>query len=193
MSKNAGDLAASAFKNAFAAVAENDQNVRRLFAMFHGSYGNLFLSKFQTGEVGEDGKDKGLKSAMKVWGAALIDYTQATIEEAYERTKTKHVEFPPSLPQFLEICAACKPREAYKPAPNAIGMSQELRSRYAAQARAINERHALREIEKKTGYTELPPTLDGLFQAVALAVSLAGGDEAVTLLNLEKMKAKAAV
>jgi hypothetical protein len=66
-------------------------------------------------------------------------------------------------------------------------MSGELRSRYAAQARAINERHAAKQVAKVTGFKELPTGLDGLKQAIAGAVALAGGDEAATLRRLDRV------
>jgi hypothetical protein len=99
----------------------------------------------------------------------------------------RHPEFPPSLPQFVALCAANKPREVYRPAQPALEMSQSLKSAYSARAREINERHAQRAIDRKTGYVELPQTLDGLKAAIANAVATAGGDEVRELRRLDAM------
>lgn len=82
---------------------------KQLFMMLHGMYGNLFVSKFATGELNDNGKDKGILSAMKVWEAALKKYFRddnSIIAAAVEACKTKHVEYPPSLPQFVVLCEA---------------------------------------------------------------------------------------
>jgi hypothetical protein len=105
------------------------------------------------------------------------------VKAALRQCQQRHPEYPPSLPQFVSLCAANKPREAYRPA---LGMSGELRSRYARQARAINEKHAARKAAIATGYREVPTGLAGLMQAIASAVGAAGGDEAATLARLDR-------
>ena len=160
--------------------------VNNVFKVFHGFYGNLFLSKFATGEAG-DGGDKGIVSARQIWGHGLRGFDAATVKTALAQCVTAHPEFPPSLPQFVALCRANKPREAYRAPQPVIGMSQELRSKYARQAREINARHAQRAIDKRTGFIEIEPGLQGLKRAIANAVATAGGDEVAELRRLDAM------
>ncbi|MBU0807188.1 MAG: hypothetical protein KJ852_12065 [Gammaproteobacteria bacterium] len=161
--------------------------VNNIFKVFHGFYGNLFLSKFSTGEVDPQGGDAGIISARQIWGHGLRDFDAGTVKAALAQCMDRHPEFPPSLPQFVALCAANKPREVYRPAVPALEMSQGLKSAYSARAREINERHAQRAIDRKTGYVELPQTLDGLKAAIANAVATAGGDEVKELRRLNVM------
>jgi len=165
--------------------------VNNIFKVFHGFYGNLFLSKFSTGEVDPQGGDAGIVSARQIWGHGLRDFDAGTVKAALGQCMDRHPEFPPSLPQFVALCSANKPREVYRPAVPALEMSQQLKSAYSARAREINERHAQRAIDRKTGYVELPQTLDGLKAAIANAVATAGGDEVKELRRLDLMFAKA--
>lgn len=161
--------------------------VNNIFKVFHGFYGNLFLSKFSTGEADAQGGDAGIVSARQIWGHGLRDFDAGTVKAALAQCMDRHPEFPPSLPQFVALCAANKPREVYRPAVPALEMSQSLKSAYSARAREINERHAQRAIDRKTGYVELPQTLDGLKAAIANAVATAGGDEVRELRRLNAM------
>jgi hypothetical protein len=160
--------------------------VNNVFKVFHGFYGNLFLGKFASGVTDSAGRDKGVASARTVWAFSLRKFSEQTVVSALDRCQTLHAEFPPSLPQFLAVCAACAPRRVYQPT-NAIGMSNELRSQYARQARAINAKHEARAVRRKTGFVALPSTLDGLKQAIASAAGEAGGNEAAELLRLDRM------
>lgn len=161
--------------------------VNNIFKVFHGFYGNLFLAKFSTGDVDPQGGDAGIVSARQIWGHGLRDFDAGTVKAALAQCMERHPEFPPSLPQFVALCAANKPREVYRPAVPALEMSQSLKSAYSARAREINERHAQRAIDRKTGYVELPQTLDGLKAAIANAVATAGGDEVRELRRLDAM------
>ena len=169
-----------------------EADVKRVFMVLHGFYGNLFLSKFSTGALDDKGEDQGIANARRIWAHGLRSYDGETIKTALSACQTRHPEFPPSLPQFVSLCSAARPRAAYNAGPAAIGMSGQLRSRYAAQARAILERHAVRKVQKETGYVQLPAGLDGLKQAIAGAVAAAGGDEAKTLRRLDNMLGAAA-
>lgn len=165
--------------------------VNNIFKVFHGFYGNLFLSKFSTGEVDAQGADAGIVSARQIWAHGLREFNPGTVKAALAQCMQEHPKFPPSLPEFVALCAANKPREVYRPAVPALEMSQSLKSAYSARAREINERHAQRAIDRKTGYVELPQTLDGLKAAIANAVATAGGDEVKELRRLDLMFAKA--
>lgn len=178
------EISAEAIKAAATPLPE--EAVNNIFKVMHGFYGNLFLSKFASGEVGEQG-DKGIVSARQIWGHGLRKFGPGTVKAALAQCIEAHPEFPPSLPQFVALCRANAPREAYKPAQQAIGMSQELRSKYARQAREINARQAQRAIDKRTGFIEIEPGLQGLKRAIANAVATAGGDEVAELRRLDAM------
>jgi hypothetical protein len=163
-----------------------------VFRMMHGFYGNQFASKFSSGDLvqtdGPDkGKDRGILSARKVWAYELRGYSDEVIGSAIEDCKKVHPKFPPSLPEFEQLCRANKPVEVYRPEIPAIGMSQELRGQYARRARAINEKHAQKAIDKRTGFVVVDPGLQGLFQCIANAVAAAGGDEAAELNRLDRL------
>jgi hypothetical protein len=87
--------------------------VRQVFMLMHGSYGNLFVSKFATGDKDKQGKDRGIRSAMKIWDAKLRAYPADVIEAAAGRLLQECPEFPPNLPQFEALCRAVMPRKTY--------------------------------------------------------------------------------
>ena len=187
-------LSAIAARAVGAASQEQRQDAvrvsNRVFKTLQGMYGSLFLSKFSTGKVLPNGGDAGVISARDVWAVSLQRFDAGTVGTALDRVLTDFPEFPPSLPQFVALCHACRPREAYKPAANVIGMSQTLRSEYAAKAREINQKHAKRAVDKRLGAQADMCShvgLDGLKSAIANAVACAGGDEVATLLRLDAM------
>lgn len=88
--------------------------IRKLFVLLHGSYGNLFASKFATGERDETGKhDKGILAAMKIWQAKLSRFSDDIVQIAAGRLINEHPDFPPNLPQFEKVCEAATPRKTY--------------------------------------------------------------------------------
>lgn len=160
----------------------DDAGIKRVFMVLHGFYGNLFLSKFATGGT-ENGEDQGIANARKVWAYSLREHDAETIKGALRRCQTAHPEFPPSLPQFLSLCAAIKPREAYKPPPlPALTMSLELREERLRQ-------HRQKAAELAASLQEVEAGLDLLKQVIAQSIAEAGGDEAAELLRLDRMLA----
>ena len=125
--------------------------IRKLFMVFHGSYGNTFIGKFSTGEKDADGRDKGIRAAMKVWEAKLGKYPADVIEVAADRAGAAHPEFPPSLPQFEKLCEAAMPRKTYAqehglpalPAPKADPIKVDLKPKNDGKdwARRLLARH----------------------------------------------------
>ena len=189
---NVATLAAAAIQQAQAQpeALQVAPVIRKLFILLHGSYGNLFISKFSTGEKDAQGRDKGIRAAMKVWESKLAQYPADVVETAAGRMTAAHAEYPPNLPQFEVLCLAAMPRPVYRPATPALPMSGALRSQYAAQARAITERHAKKQAEKRLGADfESVPGLAGLKQAIANAVANAGGDEVRELRRLDLLLA----
>ena len=169
-----------------AAQSQPDETViNNVFKVMHGYYGNLFLSKFASGVLDGRGRDMGVASARTVWAFSLHRFAEAVVVTALEKCQARHPEFPPSLPQFVALCIACEPREAFT-AENAIGMSAELRGKHAAAARDKNKAFAQAARRELTGYVPLPSGLEGLKRAIANAVGAAGGDEALELLRLDR-------
>lgn len=161
--------------------------VNNVFKVFHGFYGNLFLSKFATGALDADGADGGITSAKQIWAHGLRDFDGGTVKSALSQCITEHPQYPPSLPQFVALCRANKPREAYRAPQPVIGMSQALRSQYTAKARAAATARLEQIMTIKTGYIEVPQDLTGLKLAIANAVACAGGDEVAELRRLDAM------
>lgn len=186
MSESISNLAERAVNGA--PEQDNDDNqaaVKALFKVFHGCYGNLFLAKFATGELDKKtGEDVGVLNARRMWSRRLSAFSADTVRAAVHGCEKAHPEFPPSLQQFAALCEANRPREVFRP-DNAIGMSQELRSEYAARARAVLAKHHARAAGKED--PDPPePGLGPLKRAIANAVATAGGDEAATLLRLDR-------
>lgn len=162
--------------------------IKRLFMLFHGRYGNLFLSKFATGELDAQGKDKGMLSARIVWQSELRDFGDEIVMEAARRAGDVHPEFPPSLPQFVALCRAAAPRKTWtdeNPAPR-LSMSDALRTERSRRARdeAMAKYHARRGARAEG----VEGDVSALHRLVAQAVGLAGGDEAAHLHRIEAMQ-----
>jgi hypothetical protein len=158
--------------------------VNQVFKVLHGAYGSLFLAKFATGELDENGKDKGIKSTRQVWAHGLMGMDSKTITGALERVLEVHPEFPPTLPQFIALCKAAKPSQ--RPDELArLGVSGQAHSDATKGAREA----ALAKIGavKKPRATESP--LNELKSLVAQAVALAGGDEVKELMRLDALLA----
>ena len=113
--------------------------VRKLFILMHGAYGNLFLSKFSTGEKDAEGKDKGVRAAMKIWDATLRKFAGDVIETAAGRLSQAHPEFPPNLPQFERLCDAAAPRQTYAEEHNIPRLEAPVVARVAVSVAMQND------------------------------------------------------
>lgn len=154
---------------------------RQVFQIFHGMYGNLFLDKFRTGDLNDSGKDKGIVSAQKVWDNDLERYDALTIRRAAEACKQRHKTFAPSLPEFLDLCRACAPKETAKPNVPQIAMSDEMKAKIKQQNREMLANLKLGATVRTDYGTGMP----ALLLMVAKAIGDAGGDEVKSLLALE--------
>jgi len=161
-----------------AAPTEDANNV---FRVLHGFYGNLFLSKFATGEVIAGGGDGGVASARTIWAHGLRGFDVEVVKTALARTMDTHPEFPPTLPQFVALCKACQPREVYRVALPPAKPNPEVAKKALAAMRA------------SVATTVPADGLSLLKQAIADAVRCAGGDEAAELARLDRMFARAKV
>ena len=85
-----------------------------VFKVLHGFYGNLFLSKFQSGQQDKTtGADLGVESAKGIWAHGLRKYSESVVKAALAQCLTEHPKFPPSLPEFVALCEARQPRKSY--------------------------------------------------------------------------------
>lgn len=177
MSDNVFSLASAAIRAAHSEPPMPDA-ADAVFRAMHGFYGQLWLSKFATGQASADGADAGVVSAKRIWAHGLRDFDAVTVRHALRQCLERHPEFPPSLPQFVSMCRANQPREAYRPA---LPMSGSL-----VAERNKAEREKLRALRQRLR-GDVPATsgLPALFAAIADAVSCAGGDEAAELRRLE--------
>lgn len=103
-------LAPAALHDSGAPAPEGNHAVKNLFLVMQGSYGALFLSKFATGVLDDQGRDLGVRAAMRVWRITLGKYSPAVIEAAVARLTAEHPDYPPHLPQFEAMCRAAMPR-----------------------------------------------------------------------------------
>lgn len=173
------DITIDQVKNGHEKVSES--TVNNVFKVLHGYYGNLFLSKYASGVLDARNRDLGVASARTVWANCLTLHDDSVVVTALERCKIEHPEFPPSLPQFEALCKACAPRQVYQH-PVTIPMSAELRAQRSKAAREAALMAITPTPEKQT-----PPIgLQVLKQLIAQAVGLAGGDEAKTLIRLDR-------
>ena len=161
--------------------ANHTDDANNVFRVMHGFYGNLFLSKFATGEVTSNGGDGGVASARVIWAHGLRGFEVETVKTALARTMDTHPEFPPTLPQFVALCKACAPRQVYQHQAPALAMSPALRAERSKAARELALKHS------PTTKTKTPPAgLQVLKLLIAGAVGLAGGDEARELMRLDR-------
>ena len=113
-------MASKAIQNSGKQPAPRGDNstIRKLFLVLHGYYGNLFITKFSTGERDANGKDKGIRAAMLVWESTLAKYPPDAIDMAAKRLTEVCPQFPPNLPQFESICKAVMPRKTFSDEKN---------------------------------------------------------------------------
>lgn len=155
--------------------------IKRLFMLFHGMYGNQLLDKYRTGKLNDKKEDIGLLSAQAVWLNDLQKFDFETIRQAVDKCKERHPTFAPTLPEFLALCKASAPRQVAKQNVPQLGMSEEMK----ATIRAKN-RETLAQLKLGiSGRIDYGTGLPALLLMVAKAAGDAGGDEVKTLIGLE--------
>lgn len=112
---HAHDLAESAFDaGAHHRVRpEPSAWVRKLFVVLAAAYGTTFLAKFATGDINDNGEDKGVRAALLLWESDLISFDPGVIEAAVARCREESPVFPPNLPQIVQACKAITPRKSF--------------------------------------------------------------------------------
>ncbi|MDR6381804.1 hypothetical protein [Paraburkholderia caribensis] len=165
----------------------DEAQIKRLFMLLHGMYGNQVLDKFRIGQADDKGEDIGMAAARSVWLNGLREFGGDVILKALAKCADKHKTYAPTLPEFRDICKSLAPRQwdRNESAPQ-LEMSDALRSEHVERARrAIAETRIQREggVQTSTG-------LPGLHVLIAKAIGYAGGDEAGTLLRLDAMRSQ---
>ena len=182
---NPADLAEQAIRRASTGAAQEREQAHRraadVFRVLHGMYGVAFTSKWASGVTTPAGGDAGVESARAIWAHGLRGFSDDAVKDALRDCLTLHPEFAPSLPQFVALCEAVKPREVFK----ALPMSAEL---YADRSKEAREklrqlRERIQPVARASGGLAL------LFEAIADAVKCAGGDEIAALRRLDVMLA----
>lgn len=167
-------------------AADPRKTVKGLFMLFHGWYGTLFLSRYESGDKDASGKDRGTMSAMTIWQHALDRFDGDVVRAAADRCEVDHPKYPPTLPEFLAICKAIQPRRAAPESQFKIPMSTDLKSSYSAKARADAMATYRARIAADAGVVKTDDGLTGLRVLVAKAVALAGGDEIAVLRRFDR-------
>ncbi|MDR5776263.1 MULTISPECIES: hypothetical protein [unclassified Caballeronia] len=168
--------------------AIDEVQIRRLFMLLHGMYGNAVLDKYRIGQV-ENGEDVGMSSARQVWLNGLREFPQPIVLKALAKCSEKHKTFPPTLPEFRDICKSLMPRQwISKSDVPRLEMSEALRTEQIERARRAI---AQTRLEREGGLTT-EDGIRGLHVLIAKAVGHAGGDEAATLLQLDAKRMGAA-
>jgi hypothetical protein len=154
--------------------------IKRLWMIFHGMYGNILLDKYRTGKLNDKKEDMGILSAQAVWLNDLKDFDFETIIAAREKCKERYKSWPPTSPEFVDLCRAVKPRRAPVPVPQ-IEMSAELKAEIKQRNRQMIAELKASRLGKQDFGTGLP----ALLLMVAKSIGDAGGDEVKSLLQLE--------
>jgi len=165
--------------------------IKRLFMLFHGMYGNQLLDKFRTNQLNDQGEDLGLLSAQAVWLNGLREFDFEIIRKAVAKCELKHKTFPPTLPEFRDLCRSLRPTDWNRAAaPKQLPISPEMQKVYREKNRALLRQMKLQQAGQ---YFRFGDGLQSLMTMVAKAAGDAGGDEVATLLKLEaQFKASAA-
>jgi hypothetical protein len=77
-----------------------DKRIDLLFARFAAIYGHIWRSQFKD-------EDYFLPFAKKEWQAALVDFSDAVLDQAITECRNFY-ELPPTLPQLLQCCRKIK-------------------------------------------------------------------------------------
>nr|WP_199065066.1 hypothetical protein [Chromobacterium sp. ASV5] len=97
--------------------------VREIFRVLRGSFGNRFLENYKTGELVEEGVNKGhdvgVLEAMDVWGHKLRHLSPADVRHGLEAT----FKYPPSADEFIAVCCS---RDITPPSPQPDPEQQRL-------------------------------------------------------------------
>lgn len=176
MFENAGDTAVAALQPA---AANDGSAADAVFRAMHGFFGQLWLTKFATGQVLADGSDAGVQGAKRMWAHGLRSFDAATVKAALHELSEAAGEYPPSLPQFIALCRSHQPRKA-----TVLALPNRAPNGEAALAEREKLRALRADAAAHAGPLEGIPTL---IAAVADALGCAGADEAAELRRMNAL------
>jgi len=116
--------------------------VRNLFAELQGNFGTRFLDMWRSGQTDTNGDDVGLQNAMALWAEKLAGFRERP--DAIRRVLDNLPKFPPTLPEFMELCRSSCPQPQHKALP-APGLTPE----QVAERRSGAEKMAEKVASKK--------------------------------------------
>ena len=182
-----------------------------VFKMLYGFYGKNFTDKYSTGTrfvmdgiqilAGDPriGQDRGIWRNRSIWGQSLIRYSAETIEDALNRCKREHPTRPPTLPEFENLCEACKPRAVGRAMTSeelATATEQQRSQREARQAlrarqdasrlAARGDMRAARAAAPVRADAPPPDPMLALHESMAAALAAQGMDEGQALRWVEQ-------
>jgi hypothetical protein len=83
--------------------------VKWIFNRWRRRYGNHAITRFETGVIGPDGKDKGLADAVEEWASEFCRIGPKVAHDAMTHAEAAHPRWPPTLPEFMLHVAAVTP------------------------------------------------------------------------------------
>ena len=78
-----------------------EHEFKRIWASLGVMYGHRWAAQFAAG-------DDTQKIAMRVWGDTLKEFPGEVVERALKRCADRYLEWPPTLPEFRELCLASR-------------------------------------------------------------------------------------
>lgn len=136
-----------------------DSWVERIFDRMQGMYGSLWLDRWRSGEMIEQGGqrfDRGLLVAKATWADELAGFADQPERLAKALEACRHRNLPPTLPEFLELC-----RQQHADLPRQLPQPQVPRD--VAQARAEEIRKAADRIAARPfdglAWAKTPPAV----------------------------------
>jgi hypothetical protein len=100
-----------------------------------GRYGSKWIDLWRTGETDEQGYDTGMSNAMQMWAQDLSGFADKPQCIQYALDAMSANPFPPTLPEFREVCRDHARRSANE-SPKKLGykMTEEDREKQAEMA-----------------------------------------------------------
>lgn len=120
-----------------------DSWVERIFDRMQGLYGSLWLDRWRSGEMVEQGGmrfDRGLLLAKATWAEELAGFADQAERIGRALEACRHRNLPPTLPEFLDFC-----RQAHIDAPKALPAPEipvDVRRARAAELEAASKKIA---------------------------------------------------
>lgn len=104
------------------------KRIDRLFLSFSAFYGQLWRSQFKSDEF--------LMFMKNEWFQALQDIEDKHMNEAVNQCRQSK-EYPPTLPQFIDLCRHAKKRRVFRKIEDHKKRSQEVAHQHLAKIKAM--------------------------------------------------------